>query len=411
MGPHEPYWRTNTSFSPPPARWDYRFQSEGLRYGSNDSIQLFGSSTSSNSKESRNWLRGNYHQTHQYSASDGTGLYFSSPSDTSLIQPWTSPPVQEISIDEFETSAKRDPASGPLPFLPMMEGTSRMLDGGGSTSSRSDGSECEHMAKLHLSAHRSFPSRRSFMSKPIHPLSFPMLTSTREALGGSNPGFPEYDATTPQREAHRSSSGSSSIDVTDISEQFESDNLDRGNNPAEGFRCGLCERLLSQRSPWSSRRIVRSGDMPVTGVLSCRHVFHAECLEQTTPKARKNDPPCPLCLKSEENSPEQRAFSRLRNNFPRLRPFTEEGSSRPWGCAQAGDCVEGVLRAPQRSSMLLLNRNRLRKSLSLKGTMGKDFPGKWSKGGSYPLQRLGERFIGRGPGGCSKAAAGPSPKG
>ncbi|KAL2553255.1 uncharacterized protein Fot_06874 [Forsythia ovata] len=96
------------------------------------------------------------------------------------------------------------------------------------------------------------------------------------------------------------------------------------------FRCGLCERFLSQISPWSSRRIVKSGDMPVAGVISCSHVFHAECLEQTTSKVCKNDPPCPICIRvEEENSPDQRVFSKLRNSFPRLKRFCEDGSSKP----------------------------------------------------------------------------------
>ncbi|CAO2829564.1 unnamed protein product [Amaranthus hypochondriacus] len=106
MGPNEPYWRTNTSFSPPPSRWDYTLQSEGLQYGSSDSIQLFGSA-STNSKESRNWIRGGYHPTHHYSTSDGGALYFSSPSDASLVQPWTPPPVRGVSIDEFVPSHRR----------------------------------------------------------------------------------------------------------------------------------------------------------------------------------------------------------------------------------------------------------------------------------------------------------------
>lgn len=40
FGPHEPYWRTNTSFSPPSSRWDV--------HGLMDGISCYGSSTSSN---------------------------------------------------------------------------------------------------------------------------------------------------------------------------------------------------------------------------------------------------------------------------------------------------------------------------------------------------------------------------
>ncbi|KAL9246376.1 hypothetical protein vseg_019918 [Gypsophila vaccaria] len=332
---------------------------------------------------------GEYQHAHQ-SATEGSVLYCSSPSDTSFIHPWTPPPTQSVKMDDFETPAKRGAKSGPLCFTPTMEGTSMVADGVGSTSFRSDCSEFGHPGKLHLSTPRNFPSRRSFKSKPIHPLSFPAQSPFTEASGHF-----EYDATTPLRNTRRLSSDSSSIDLADIADQFEPDYRSRSCNPCEPNKCGVCDRLLSQRSPWSSRRIVKCGDMPVTGVLSCRHVFHAECLEQTTPKSHKSDPPCPICAKVEEqNSPEQCTFPKMSNTFSRLRAFSGEGSSRSWGCAQVGDCVEGA----HRSSMLLLNRNKMKKNISLKGNPGKDFPGKPKKSGSYPLSFLGGRFLDHGAG-------------
>lgn len=362
MGPHEPYWRTNTSFSPPPPRWDIRYHSEGQSFGSQEGSQLYGSSTSSNSRESRSWLRGNYSYlpNHRHSASDGVGPYISSPSEFSPAQQWTPPTIQEISVDEFGNSSRR--VLGPLSFSPTIEGIpiSAHQDSRGSISSRSDSSDYEPMAKSQ-SSHRNFTSRRCFMSKPVHPLTFPT-----EVNGPVNADLDET-----HRDRQRFSTASCDLDFTDVSEPVEPDSLSRPSvNQSYVYKCGLCERFLSQRSPWSSRRIVKSGDFPVTGVLSCRHVFHAECLDQTTPKVGKNDPPCPVCAKSdEETSPDQRVFSKLRNGFPRLRPFREDGPSRPWGCTQAGSCVEGALTlsAPSRNAMMLLNRNRVRKSLSLKG--------------------------------------------
>ncbi|PRQ40757.1 putative transcription factor C2H2 family [Rosa chinensis] len=306
------------------------------------------------------------------------------------------------------------PAFGKSSFRPTMEGTSEIQDTGGSTSSHSDSSESEPTVKASLSCHHTFASRRSFMSKPIYPLSFPPQTPPREASDFTVAGFPEFDATTPQRDGHRWSSASSSVDFTDVSESFEAEISGRHfSNMSEGFRCGLCDRFLSRRSPWSSRRIVRSGDMPITGVLSCCHVFHAECLEQTTPKIRKSDPPCPLCARlEEENLSEQQGFSRLRASFPRLRPISDDGPSRPWGCAQVGDCVEGALHAPPRNSMLLLNRSRIKKNLSLKSNSSKEFPGKLRKSGAYYSQHLSGKSVDQGAVGCSKSkmTAGPSIK-
>ncbi|XP_022776837.1 uncharacterized protein LOC111318328 isoform X2 [Durio zibethinus] len=374
MGHHEPYWRTNTSFSPPPSRWDFRFQPEGLSYCSHDGIQLYGSSTSSNSKESRAW------------------------------GPQQTPPaIQEITLDDYETAMRRDCVVGQLPFASIVERTSTNADSGVFNSSHSDSSESEPMVKpLCFSSHRNLSNRRYFMSKPIHPLSFPMGTTTTEASDSTVAGFSD-DAATPQRDAHRWSSASSSNDFVDVSEPFESEIFGRSCVLSDGFKCGLCERFLSQRSPWSSRRIVRSSDMPVAGVLSCRHVFHAECLEQTTPKTSKSDPPCPMCVKlEEENSPENRVFSRFRNGFPWLRPFSEDGPSRPWGCAQVGDCVDGALHAPPRNTMLLLNRSLMKKNLFTKGKSSKEFPGK--------LRKSGSKSIEQGAVGCSKTIAGPSVK-
>ncbi|PIN13765.1 hypothetical protein CDL12_13597 [Handroanthus impetiginosus] len=351
-------------------------------------------------------MRGNNITNHQFLVSDGIGTYLSSPSDISPAQQWTPPIVQEISTDDYGTS-RRDVVLRPLSFSPTMEETSAARDSGGSTSSRSD-SSCEYESMI--KSHTSHRNRRCFMSKAIHPLSFPSETPTRESTGISPSGLPDFDAITPQMDRHHSSSTSGSFDLTEIPDPLEYDLLSRSRSPADCSKCGLCERFLSQRSPWSSRRIIKSGDMPVAGVLYCRHVFHAECLEQTTPKARKNDPPCPICVKiEEENSPDQRVFSKLRYSFPRLKPFCEDGPSKPWGCAQAGDCVEGALHTPTRNTLLSLNRSRFRKNLSLKGNPGREFPGKLRKSGSFSPQLL-VGSVEHGAAGSSKTTGGSNVK-
>ncbi|KAL5123298.1 hypothetical protein HKD37_02G003917 [Glycine soja] len=411
MGPNEPYWRTNSSYSPPPTRWDFRFQSEGLPYDVNDGVQLYGSSTSSIDKESRGWVRGNHLYDLHYSASDDTGIFLSSPSDLSQGPQWTPPAIQEISIDNYETSTRKDshPSVDRVSFTPNKEGTSVNPNSGGSTSSQSESSESESTAKSRLSSQRNFSNLRSFMSKPIHPMSFNDLTTTRDAFDPAVTDFTEFDTSTPLRDGHRWSSASSSQEFADITESFELETPGRSHFLSDGFRCGLCERFLTQRSPWSSRRIVRSGDMPTIGVLPCCHAFHAECLEQTTPKTQKSDPPCPVCVKlEEENSPDQRGHLRLRTGFPRLKSSRDDGPSRPWGCVQVGDCVEGALHAPPRNTMLLLNRNRIKKNLSLKGNIGKEFPGKMRKNGTFSSHLFSGSSADGEAVGSSKATAGPS---
>ncbi|KAJ1405823.1 Zinc finger, RING-type [Sesbania bispinosa] len=239
-----------------------------------------------------------------------------------------------------------------------VQGTSENPVSGGSTPSQSESSEFESTTKSHLSLQKSFSNHHSFSSKPIHPLSFPDLTPTRETFEPAVVDFSVFDASNPLRDTQHLSSASSSLDSACVSELFESEISSRSHIPSNESRCSLCERFLSYRSPCSSRRIVRSGDMPITGVLPCCHVFHAECLEQATPKAQKNDPPCPLCIKLERgNSPDHQGLSRLRNGFPMLRPFYEDGPSRSWGYAQVGECVEGALQAPPGNAMFLFSRN------------------------------------------------------
>ncbi|GMJ04685.1 hypothetical protein like AT1G14180 [Hibiscus trionum] len=310
MAPEEPYWRTNTSFSPPPSRWDFHLQPDGLSYGSYDENQLYESSTSPNSKESRGW---------------------------------TPPVIQEISLDEYETAARRDLVGGQLPFTSIVEGNSTNADSGVSTSSYSGSSESEPMVKQCSSSQRNISSRYCFMSKPI-----PIETPTTEALDSAVVGLSD-DTATPQRDAHRWSSSSSSNDIADISEPFESLIFSQSCTPSSGFECGLCERYLSQRSPWSARRI-------------------------------------------------NRIFSRFRSSISRLRPFSEDGPSR-WSCAQVGDCVQGALQPPPRGTMLLLNQSRMKKNLFVKVNSSKEFPGKLRKSGSSSLQLF-----------SGKSIAGPSMK-
>ncbi|KAG8088273.1 hypothetical protein GUJ93_ZPchr0010g7849 [Zizania palustris] len=281
----------------------------------------------------------------------------------------------------------------PIGALLLSEGISGQQNSGGSTSSRSDGSEYDTVPKSYSSTPRNFPSRRSFLSKPIHPLSFP-----EHALEGhetdhhvanassSNPMPSEFKAIEEIRSSalmdyasgsHGEStnwSAASSMDLADLSERPDAERFGplRSNNIMERTKCDLCERLLSKRSPWGSRRIIRTGDLPVAGVLQCCHVFHAECLERTTPKGQKHDPPCPACDRLAGKDTELWSICRLRNGFPRLRSLGE-GPSRVWSCAQAGDCVAGAVQIPRASSISALSRSGHKRHITAKGESGKDW--------------------------------------
>lgn len=297
FGAHEPYWRTNTSFSPPSSRWDVP--------GLTDGISLYGSSSSTSSNANL------------------------------LPTPNLS---QTLHWNDFESATRRDQALKQLP-------------------SCSDIGDSD--------PNRNFSNRRFFMSKPVHPIH----------SGNAR------DVTSDSADACSWSSGrTSSIDSMDVVLAWDNHNSTKAQRAASStFVCGLCNRYISQKPPCGSRSILRNRDMPVTGVLPCQHVFHAECLDQSTPKAHRNDPPCPVCTKQEGEQ------DKSHNVVFRLKPFCEDGpsSTRQWACAQVGDCVESAVNVPPRNTMIMINRNRMRKSLSLRGSSSKDSPRKVKRRGSF----------------------------
>ncbi|KQJ96617.1 uncharacterized protein LOC100841348 isoform X2 [Brachypodium distachyon] len=393
VGRSDPLWRTTTGYSPPLSRrWEYRINSEGLSYGNHVDSGVaanYGSSLSSNSKDaSRSWERSEVQPDHRYSTSESAISYFNSPDVSFQNHHIMLPMLQDSSIDEY----MRVSVAEPIGALLLSEGMPGQQNSGGSTSSRSDGSEYDIIPKSYPSTPRNFPSRRSFLSKPIHPLSFPEhalegqetcspvastnsnnpLRSEFKGIGErSSPGLMDYASGSHEESADWSAP--SSMDLTDFTEQHVAERIAALHpiNIMDKTRCDLCERLLSKRSPWGSRRIVRTGDLPIAGVLPCCHVYHAECLERSTPKGQKHDPPCPVCDKLAGKDTEQWSICRLKNGFPRLRSLGE-GPSRVWSCAQAGDCVAAAVQIPRPSGIALLGRSGHRRHGPSKGESGKD---------------------------------------
>ncbi|KAK6938866.1 hypothetical protein RJ641_032374 [Dillenia turbinata] len=65
--------------------------------------------------------------------------------------------------------------------------------------------------------------------------------------------------------------------------------------PVDLQSCGVCSRLITERSSWC-----RSNEISVVAVLACGHAYHAECLESMTSEADKYDPVCPICTVGEK---------------------------------------------------------------------------------------------------------------
>ncbi|KAL6531858.1 hypothetical protein OROMI_028221 [Orobanche minor] len=68
--------------------------------------------------------------------------------------------------------------------------------------------------------------------------------------------------------------------------------------------CGVCMKLLTERSSWGckSQKIISTNELAVISVLTCGHVYHAECLEHMTSEINKYDPACPVCTFGEKRA-------------------------------------------------------------------------------------------------------------
>ncbi|KAI5566946.1 hypothetical protein BDE02_13G055600 [Populus trichocarpa] len=324
--------------------WDCRLRSDGLSHGSR---AVRDSSFSSNSRGSRSWVGSEQYANHHHSVSDGALSYSDSTPDNVQEPRWTSP-VQKFNLSDLAVSTAGGSRSQPTWFPCSTERrfairTSVTSPGFGSPSSLSESSHWESTSKRPFAfSSRNFSNQRSYMSKAVYPLVFRNPVSDCETFGDADnsslgrltPGedrispshWPDNSSsvdykfhktltelqkleTSPdpsassRREGFRWSSASSydlGIDGErfDIAEHMDMESLRSPSRPVVEQKCGVCGKLLWQKSPWSSHRIMRGSDMPIAGVLPCSHVFHAECLEQVTPKTQIHDPPCPLCLKT-----------------------------------------------------------------------------------------------------------------
>ncbi|KAJ6402841.1 hypothetical protein OIU84_014864 [Salix udensis] len=45
--------------------------------------------------------------------------------------------------------------------------------------------------------------------------------------------------------------------------------------------CGICSKLLTEKSLWSSQKLIATNELSVVAVLICGHAYHAECLENS----------------------------------------------------------------------------------------------------------------------------------
>ncbi|XP_006650018.1 uncharacterized protein LOC102715277 [Oryza brachyantha] len=423
MDPNEPCWRMNSSFSPPMSRrWDCRNPSDGFPHRVHDTPHdhpPYVSSLSSHSKGSRSAFGSDQYLNHQHSVSDGALSYFGSPADSLQAPRWT-PSLQRFDLGEFST-----PAGGSRPDTSDYPHSSeRHLTAVSSFSSASPFSESSQLASSNKQPYMHLPrnhlGRRSFMSKPVYPLVFRNPVSEAEASGmpeASNAGrttpsedsplwrrslaspelkfhnalseFRKVEAspepnTSSRREGFRWSNASSyefgyDGDAIEISDHISVESQRSPTSSVRFLKCGLCERFLRQKSPWTSNRIVRNSDMPVAAVLPCRHIFHADCLEESTPKSQAHEPPCPLCTRGTDDEgcvpfsePLHVALRSARRNQGNSFPLGGAGGSTSANPSRNDHALkrnQSALVARQGGAMF---RNRFKKQFPFKGRFGKD---------------------------------------
>lgn len=337
------HWRTNSSYSPPPSRiWDCRLQLDSIPHGSygNNLLPL------SNRKGHRSRIGCDQFTSHQHSVSDGALSYTGSLSDSvQTSRRWTSP-VQKFKVNDNSATMIGGSRSEASPYVRSIERSSAAKPAAaspssGSPSSLSEFGHWESTNRQPCPAPSRHFSRRSHMSKAVYPLMFHNPVSDCDAfndvdansLGRLTPSDDQVSppfwrenrphsegkfrgtpadlqrseispdlSTSSRREGFRWSSASSydmgfDGDRYDMVDSIDVETLMSPCGPTTDQKCGVCGKLLFQKSPWCSHRIVRGNDMPIAGVLPCSHVFHADCLEHVTPKTQMHEPPCPLCLK------------------------------------------------------------------------------------------------------------------
>ncbi|KAL0384057.1 UNVERIFIED_CONTAM: hypothetical protein Sradi_2800000 [Sesamum radiatum] len=128
--------------------------------------------------------------------------------------------------------------------------------------------------------------------------------STRGSNGGSSdswsiPGFSEL--MTARRERWSFDSETSGFSRDKIT---RSSGRNSGSPSFDLQTCGICTKVLTERSSWgwSSQKIISTSELAVVSVLTCGHVYHAECLEYMTPEINKYDPACPVCTFGEKRA-------------------------------------------------------------------------------------------------------------
>ncbi|XP_065865880.1 uncharacterized protein [Euphorbia lathyris] len=126
--------------------------------------------------------------------------------------------------------------------------------------------------------------------------------STRGSHGGSSDGWSMHAFSELMATSHREKWSSDNDSLGFNNEKSISSNRISMSASVDLQTCGVCSKLLTEKSLWSSQKLVMSNELSVVSVLICGHVYHAECLEILTPEICKYDPSCPVCTMGEKQT-------------------------------------------------------------------------------------------------------------
>ncbi|XP_073065659.1 uncharacterized protein [Primulina eburnea] len=129
-----------------------------------------------------------------------------------------------------------------------------------------------------------------------------------ESTGGSSDGSSESVSIPASSELMKSRGERCSFDSETSSFSLEKVTRSSGRDskfPSFDLQtCGICARLLTERSAWgwNNQKIISTNELTVVSVLICGHVYHSECLDCMTPDVHKFDPICPVCTLGEKQT-------------------------------------------------------------------------------------------------------------
>ncbi|KAH8498253.1 hypothetical protein H0E87_017250 [Populus deltoides] len=322
-GPGGDILHRNIRYSP---SWSFRWDNRGRVAGEDASISWFSGGIS------RNYGSDIKHES-TYASEDG------SPTESFQRRTWQKSPTSEGTAARVRTPTSDQSISRNISMDTSLEQVEESTESTAvlklspaksslslpSSSSSSSTSPLPSQGHLHPAS--STPrwlqhSSRNQLTKPVSDALIPGLKSSKSIpVSDERPPIPSWSNGSTQGCHGESSDGwsmhaFSELTATSNRERWSFDNeclsfnhkktRSSGRNssfPSVDLQtCGICLKLLTEKSLWSSQKLIASNELSVVAVLTCGHAYHAECLEALTPEIDKYDPACPFCTLGEKQA-------------------------------------------------------------------------------------------------------------